>query len=447
MKVCVVGSGPWPLEKGAVVTGPSIRLRQFVEPLTEGRHDVGVVMLEGARRRRVDIPRTLFAEAFDPEEILQPERLAAETDLSFIGAVFGVGSLMPAVAAVRLAAHVGVPCWVDIFGDPLSELHAAQLRQGGEIDGVARDHIWKLYREILLRGDMFSTVSMPQRHALMGQLGLLGRFANHWDVCDRLHEIPIGVPEEWAELVARPPFPGVLREHGLNEKSRYIFFGGSWNVWLDEVAMGRAIAAALAEDPQLFFVCCGIPTGPAGEQVRQTLFQELGAARLAARVVELVPQHLEAESALLAWAGACISLDRSIPESELGGRNRLLPMVRWGARPVVSMKTGTETVLVAAGLAAGIFEGQWERAARELLAACHRSADRREEDRRAGVEWLRSATFSRTLEPVLTWIAAGAPRWPPSPCDGMVDRWAAFPADPERLFEKDNKKRRGWSLW
>jgi hypothetical protein len=29
----------------------------------------------------------------------------------------------------------------------------------------------------------------------------------------------------------------------------------------------------------------------------------------------------------------------------------------------------------------------------------------------------------------------------------MVDRWAAFPADPERLFEKDNKKRRGWSLW
>ena len=444
MKICVIGTGPWPLEEKAVITGPGIRTRQFIEPLRKGKHDVVAILLEGERRHRVPIAEAIAAEAFPPEEILEPARLASEVDLSFVGAVFGVGSLMPATAAARLAAHLSVPCWIDFFGDPIAELHAAQLRQGGTPDFAARDHIWKLMREALLAGDAFSTVSAPQRHALMGQLGLLGRFGNNWSVCQRLHEIPCGVPASWTERVPLPDFPVILRDHGLNERSRYVFFGGSWNVWLDEKTMAQALHSALEEDGELRFVCCGIPTGPAGEQVKQNLLRPL-ADMAPGRVIDIPPQHLDSESSLLAWAGSCLSLDRPIPEAELGSRNRLLAMVRWGARPVISLEAGLETILAAEGLASGIVEGNWQRAAKEILAGCARSRDQREEDRLAGIEWLRTVSFSRTMEPALEWLSRGAPRWDAIEGEGLVDRWARFPADPALLFGEAGK-RKGWSF-
>lgn len=443
MKICVMGLGPWPLEENAVVTGPSIRVRQFVEPLLKARHDVVLILLEEQGRRNIAVEGVLSAASFPPEEILQPDVLTDNVDLSFTGAVFGVGSLMPAAAACRLSNYRQLPCWVDFFGDPLAELHAAQLRQGGVPDPTMRDHVWKLMREALLHGDAFSTVSSPQRHALMGQLGLLGRYGNHWHVCRRLHEIPCAVPESWCEPLPRPPFPGILRDHGLNEKSRYVYFGGSWNVWLDEVTTAAALADALEQDGDLFFVCCGIPTGPAGRQIHQSLMKPLQKFIEEKRVIDLPVTSAENESALLAHAGACISLDRPIPEAELGSRNRLLAMARWGARPVVSLEAGVETLLVAMGLAAGISGPNPGRAAKEILLACSRTAKEREADRERGLEWLRSVTFTETLKPVIEWLADGAPRWPSTESDGLLDRWAGFPADPEKLFGQQEKKK-GW---
>jgi len=443
MKILVVGSGPWPLELGAVVTGPSIRLRQFVEPLLKAKHDVGVILLEEERRSSVPIRGVFGAEGFTPDQILDPEYLRKSIECQFVDAVFGVGSLMPAAAACRLASLLDVACWVDFFGDPMAELHAAQLRQGGAPDTTARDHIWKFVREGLLRGDAFSSVSAPQRHAILGQVGLLGRYGIDWEVCRRVHEIPCAVPAKWTESVELPEFPGILRDYGMEEGARYVFFGGSWNVWLDEVTMGRALAIALRDDPALRFVCAGIPTGPAGKQIHASLFKSLSEFADTGRLVDIPPGTPVEESALLAHAGACLSLDRAIPEAEMGSRNRLMAMVRWGARPVVSMEAGIETLLVAEGLAAGIAAGNADRAAREILSACARTPTQREADRAAGLDWLRSITFDRTLEPAIHWLAANAPRWPAMPGEGMLDRWSAFPADPAKLFEGPPQKK-GW---
>jgi hypothetical protein len=44
---------------------------------------------------------------------------------------------------------------------------------------------------------------------------------------------------------------------------------------------------------------------------------------------------------------------------------------------------------------------------------------------------------------VVDWLADGAPSWPSPETDGLLDRWAGFPADPEKLFEKPPRKK-GW---
>ena len=63
MRVCVVGMGPWPLERDAIVTGPSIRLRQFIEPLLTARHEVVAILLEEKARQDIPIEGTLFARS------------------------------------------------------------------------------------------------------------------------------------------------------------------------------------------------------------------------------------------------------------------------------------------------------------------------------------------------------------------------------------------------
>ena len=443
MKVVVFGTGPWPTEPGAVVTSPAIRTRIFVEPLQAAKHDVVLILLEDQRRSKVPVPRALAAEAFAPDDILNPAALSAALDLSFTGAVFGVGSLMPNVAACRLAKHLGCPAWVDFNGDPLAELHAAQLRQGGKPDITTRDHIWKLTREALLSGDAFSTVSGPQRHAVLGQLGLLGRYVDHWDVCQRVSEIPNGVPPAWAEPIEVPPFPKVLSDAGFKPGDRYVLFTGSWNVWLDEATMGRALAIALEQEPSLKVVISGIPTGPAGQEVRRTFLEAIAPAVAAGRVLECPPLGADAENALLAHAGTCFSLDRAIPESELGARNRLHNMVRWGTRPVVSIEAEIERVIVAEGLAAGVEGADPQRAAREVLRACARSASEREEDRQNALQWMRTVTYARVMTPAIAWLAAGPKPWPAAPAGGLLDQWAGLPADPEILFPTA-KKRRSW---
>ncbi len=441
MKICVVGTGPWPLEEGATVTGPSIRLRQFIEPLQAARHDILGILLEDQSRKNIPIPDAIDAQSFTPEQILKPELLAEECDLNFVGLVCGVGSLMPAAAAARLAEHLNVPCWIDFFGDPLAELHASQLRQGGALDLTARDHIWKFVRECLLRGDAFSAVSLPQRYALMGQLGLLGRYGSNWDICKRIHEIPCGVPDNWTEPQERPEFPPSLIKKGYQEGLKYLFFGGSWNVWLDEVTMGMAVKEALEKDEELHFVSCGIPTGPAGQQIKDALFSPLEGFVESGRIIDLHPNDNYSENNLLAHAGACLSLDRSIPEAELGSRNRLLSMIRWGARPVVTVEAGIEAILVAEDLASGVFEPNISRTAQEILAACSRTPEQREDDRQRGVRWLRNVEFSKTLEPLVSYIRAGAKRWPKEEAEGTLDKWASFPADPEKLGPSSKDKK------
>jgi hypothetical protein len=441
MRLCVLGVGPYPTEPGAVVTSPAIRTRLFVEALLASKYEVSVVLLEDAVRTNVPIPGVARAVAVTPEEILDPAKLATLIDVSFLRAAFGVGSLMPATAATRLARHCECAAWVDLNGDPIAELHAMQLRQGGTLDRVARDHVWKLTREALLQGDMFSAVSGPQRFLVLGQLGILGRYGADWDVSRRVIDLPVGVPPSWTEETEQPPFPEVLREFGLEPQTPYLFFAGSWNVWIDEAAMGRALARVMDEEPRLRLVLCGIPTGPAGEAVHHAILRAVEAHR--ERVIDLPASAIPGEHQLAAYAASALKMDRSIPESETGTRNRLLPMVRWGTHPVTTMLAELETELVAHGLASGVAVGDWERAAKELLIAIHRPREQHADARRRGRQWLETVTFQTLGQPMRDWLASGAPRWLPPACDGLLDRWANLPPDPEILFPQAPRKK-GW---
>lgn len=430
MRVLVCGAGPWPTEPGAVVTAPAIRLRLFVEALQRAGHAVAALLLESSERASVPIPDAVRAFALPPEQFLAPGQVAARLKDFRPEAVLGVGTLMPCTGATRIARHFSVPSWVDLNGDPLTELHAVQSRPGVAFDATARDHVWKLLREALLHGDRFSTCSGPQRHALLGQLALLGRLGCDPAASHRVAVVPNGVPPAWADEGPLPVWPDALPPG-----ARYVFFGGSWNPWMDEALLARTLRRLLDQEPRVQVVLAGIPVDGLGEQLRGTVEGALREAGHGSNLRTLPPPTGLEEASLLAHAGAVMSFDRLIPESELGARNRLLPLVRWGVRPLLTTTAEIERELAAEGLAVGAPAWTEATAATAVQGLLARGPEERRQDVARGRAWLRrAATYDVVAAPAVAWLAAGCPRWPVPPAGGLLDAWAALPAETERLF-------------
>jgi hypothetical protein len=379
------------------------------------------VLLIDHERRTARIPKAKVV-ALTEEEALDPAIRAKALGNGFLRAVFGVGGVMPASIAMDLAVQRAIPFWADMNGDPFAELHALQIRQGGAMDLVTRDYIWDLARRVLVQADVLSAVSGPHRQVLLGQVGLLGRFGTDWEIGRRLVEIPPSVPHAWCEPCVMPARPAILREFALGASTRYVFHGGNWNAWLDHDSMGRALAEVLRRDESLRFVCCGVPVGPAGAQVRHALLQSL--SEFGDRVLDLPPQALGEEDALIAHASTCFKMERLIPASETGASNRLLTMVRWGSHPVMTILSDLDALAVAHGLAAGVEPGDWERAAREIEVAAAGSSANRELAQSRGRSWLSTLTASALAEPINAWLKSGAPHWPSPSGNGEIDRWA-----------------------
>jgi hypothetical protein len=405
----------------ATPTGPSIRLRQFRTALPQGA-DVRAALLPSSARHDTTAADVVLA----PDAFCSPDAVAAALRVERAAAVAGAGSLMPAAAAVRFAQRLGAPVWVDLFGDPLAELHA-ELHRLPSVTGeaaVRRDHVWRLMREALVGGDAFSVVSGPQRHALAGQLALLGRIGGDAAALSRITTIPCGVPDEWtAPLADAPPWPASLAAQGLEPGARYLLIAGSWNPWLDEHLLGAIAARALEADDALHLVVAGIPTAPLSQDIRRGALE--APMRVAsARVIEVPPPRGAEEDALLFHAAATILADRDVAESLLGSRNRLLAFVRWGARPATTTRAEVCRELVAAGLADAIDPAKPEAALTPLLAATRRTRAERDAAIAQGRAWLRGVTFRETTRPLAQWLAHPQ-HWPGPPQRGLVDRWAA----------------------
>lgn len=431
LHVLIAGTGPVPQEGLSAAFGPTIRVRQFIEPVLDDGHDISLLLFEN-QRRVPQIEGIRQAAALPPNEVENPAVVRTILETKNIDAVVGVGSLLPVHAAANLAATLDKPLWVDFFGDPLAEQHALRTRTGGELP--FRDHVHRLTLQALLAGDAFSTVSEPQRNALLGQLLLLGRCENTPHALQHLHVVPCGVPKSWTESAGDFPWPSDLCDHGLKEGDPYIYFGGTWNVWMDEVAMAAAIRSVLSDYEDAWLVCRGIGSDQTSQSIRKRMLDGLEPVK--ERIAVLDAQTNEAP--LLTHARACICLDRDIPEAVLGSRNRLLAMVRHGAMPVISALGELECELVAQNLAV-----RSDNPATALASVFRRNDEQRKTDAARGREWLGQVSFKSTMTPLLRWLEQHAPGWPmTSQSEGLIDQWAKLPWD---QLPHERKKR--WGLF
>ena len=318
-RVLLIGRGPLPADTATVTGFSQLRTAHFRTALQGTGHEVRVALLvpQAAPVQPQGWAEVVPVVEEGPGWLEQLEDLAAEADM-----IVSAGPYNPGRAACLVAGER--PVWADLPGDPFAELHAlAAATEGGLTEErIAAAEAAAL--PVLARADAISVISGPQRHALIGELGAVGRLLP--GTIPEVHTLPIAMPP--TEM--QPP-----RDRAAGERL-VVALSGAFNPWFDDRTAAQGLDAALQARPQLAVVVTG--GGLEG-------FFEQGYARFEAWArawpdrVSLHGWVPQAElPAIIGAANLGLSLDSPGPEPELGSRTRLLSFIQHGLLPVATAR-------------------------------------------------------------------------------------------------------------
>lgn len=320
----LVGCGPLPAPGVARLGFPQLRLAHFKEALAGEGHAVRVALLSGAGELGTPADARRWEGIFRVEEegpgwLEALSRLAEGAEL-----IVSAGPYNPGLAAAAVAG--GLPWWADVPGDPFAELQALAIAGAGEPaedEAPFPERVAATQRAalaVLGRADAFSAVSGPQRHALIGQLGLAGRLVDAGGRGalageERVHVLPVawsfGLPEQPARRRAA-------------EDPLVVGLVGGFNAWLDVETLVEGLDRALARAPRLRVLATGggIARHHAAAWERFSAWAARPGVRERVRLEGWVP--VERLPALLSEVHVGLCLDAPGYEAELGSRTRLL---------------------------------------------------------------------------------------------------------------------------
>ena len=326
-KILILG---FPLPSGndrEIVQARNIRALQFVEALAGEGHE----LIYAAK------PQPHFDHRTNPPGVHH----YVELDFTSMGWRFKLRSLIRKIQPVCLVTtdffasyaatflNLEIPCWMDINGDPEAEKQAILHRQGMD-RGVLS--IPSIESRVLRAGDRFSVASTPQRYALIGKLGCVGRLNARTFAFPLVHSIPPAVVSFYRR---RPQSPvPLIRGRWVKQGDFVLLWAGGYNAWTDVQTLFQGLSSAMKEDPAIRFVSTGGPV------VNDRPYQEFR------RMVEQSPSRERflfmdwiprSELLQLYEESDCgISLDADCYETELGARNRLLDMAGNGLLIIAS---------------------------------------------------------------------------------------------------------------
>jgi len=231
----------------------------------------------------------------------------------------------PSYLISKLISHnnKNVPFWADLFGHVMAEAQARAYMDGSD---ECLFHYWNSEYNIISSADVFSSVSLRQKYALIGELGVAGRLNRYTAGYDFVNVIPCGIPDEEYKHTRN-----VIRgKNGIREEDFVVLWSGGYNTWTDVETLFKGLLIAMEKNPSIKFVSTG---GEIPEQDLKTyprFLSMINECSYRDRFImkgwvpgEDVPNYyLEAD--------AGINIDKDIYEVRLGSKNRIMDWFRAG---------------------------------------------------------------------------------------------------------------------
>ncbi|MBM3708794.1 MAG: glycosyltransferase family 4 protein [Actinobacteria bacterium] len=345
-----MGMSPLPFENDRKVYGTGIRTWQLLQPLLENGHEILVCNYaipsayeenfitqiksdfkisykQDSSRYRFDY-NILSKEDFENTDVLRklflnfkPHCVVGCTFYpSFMASVF-LNEIRSDIDVVETLSEV--PFWADLFGHVMAE---AQARAFVDNDDSCLFHYWNSEYNIITTADVFSCVSERQQHALIGELGAVGRLNRHTAGYNFSFNIPCGMPD----YEFKHDKNTVRGFSGISDDDFILLWTGGYNTWTDIDTLFASLEKAMEKNQKIKFVSTG------GEIPEQDL-------KTYPRFLSIIDKSKFKNNFIMkGWikgedvpnyyfeADAGINIDKDIFEVKYGSKNRILDWMRAG---------------------------------------------------------------------------------------------------------------------
>lgn len=341
-RILLMGVGPRPAPNARKIYAPGLRLQTFAESLLQAGHEVHIAEA-GFGTEEADssaqssaIPATVLSndstqQPRQLEQLLQqyqPQAIVTSTDV--------MGNL------AACSSFTG-PLFCDFFGHPMAE---RQMQATVAKSNASLADQWRMILPILMRADCFGVCSNAQRHALLGELGAVGRFGFETSTHDFARVLAPANP-------FNEPFHST--EYGIKKQlptdSLVLLFSGGYNTWLDEETLFNAVELALDQEPRLHYVSTGGAISGHVTDVFSRFHNRVLNSRHNERFHFVGWLEHDDYLSLALEADAGIIVDEPTLEGVYGCRNRLFSWIWAGMRALATdLSESTREVLVPNGL-------------------------------------------------------------------------------------------------
>lgn len=176
-RILLIGYNPPQFVKNAKIEAAHYRTWQFLLPLLDDGHVV--CLCAGADGEYISQPE--IPESWMEQLVYQPVpfgkrgwvKKLQEAHDSFAPDCVVAVNFSHCLYATKL--RTDRPIWMDIYGDVITIMQASCFRAGTN-RGMSTSI--NFLHEVLRKGDVFSGCGKPQRHMLVGELGMSGRLNN-----------------------------------------------------------------------------------------------------------------------------------------------------------------------------------------------------------------------------------------------------------------------------
>ena len=224
------------------------------------------------------------------------------------------------------------PIWMDIYGDYLTIIQAANYRKHSDRGLMSSI---RFVKETLKKGDVISVCSQTQRHIAVGELAMAGRLNAQsfgYDFVDVV--LPGVLKEEKHELEIQKDFRKILN---IDDNDFVVLWCGGYNTWTDIDTLFESLELAMKANDRIHFLSVGANTYQAPDNVYERFLGRIKNSGYQSRFHMLGWQPWGKINALYHAADIGINIDAMHYETIYGTRTRLLEMIGAGLPIMTSL--------------------------------------------------------------------------------------------------------------
>ena len=398
-KILILGEAPLPIENRRILTGPGIRTWQFIKPALDRRHKVCLICFQtpGAYAKKEQIRKNIsknFTYYSIGQKNIQNVAYFQKIHDSFRpDCILSMSSYCPMYLATQIKSVA--PVWFD-QGDLMVE---AQIKSYVDNNSDSLYDFLKLERRVLSRGDVFSTVSTPQKFALIGKLGENGRLNKETTGYEFVHVIPCGV--ERKRFVHNKT---IIRGKYVKRDDFVILWSGGYNNWVDIDTLYLALEKAMSKNEKIKFVSSAGPISSQSETLYAHFLKLINESEFKDRYIMLGWLPTKDLHNLYLESNIGINIDRYCYEVLLGSRHRILDWMRAGL-PVLTTETSELTKILSKEKMIITFPiNDSDTLSRTILSLSSQSRRLRRYSRNAKKFVYENFLNEKTIKPFLDWL-------------------------------------------